>query len=176
MLLRATGLLGRRVGKRFRDSSSDEDMDQSESLKIHLVQIIHKKSLRDLYVLNKDFEVVDVKGDNGLFVGDHVVEYMGMDLRGKPYEAYRNEKMKLRSGAKVTLLVLRKSSDPKCLQPDFSLPKPKQTQFFCWECQKKMFLKSTRQYSEFEEHILTCKGLQIEPDQKGEPSKSGQRS
>ena len=173
MLRVGSSRLLRRIGKRFREdsSSSDEKMDDSESLNIHLVEIIHKKNLRNLYDLDKDFKVTDVMGNIGLFVGDHVVEFMGVDLRGKPYETYRNEKIRLKPSAKVTLLVLRRNSDSKCLQPDFSLPKPKQTQFYCWECGKLEYLKSMKDYEKNENHILTCHGLKGEPEEKGEPTK-----
>ena len=166
-MLRAGGLFGRRTGKRFRESSSSSD--ESDSLKIHLVEIIHKKSLRDLYVLNENFEVVEVNGDIGLSVGDHVVCYMGVDLRGKPYEAYKNAKLSISAISpfgKVTLQVLRRNSDPKCLQPSFPLfSKPKQTQIFCWECSKTVYLETLRDYGWSVKHILTCQGIELQPEQ-----------
>ena len=140
-----------------------EPMDQSGSIKIHLVKVVHFKPLRDIYRLDKKtLKVSQVLSDIGLSVGDQVVAFNGVELRGKSYEDYFDLKRKLPAGEKVTLVVARKSSDPQCLDPNFKLPEPKQTQIFCCQCSKTTFTSNGLEYARGIVHLMTCDGIQIE--------------
>ena len=85
--------------------------------------MVHFKPLRDIYRLDrKTLKISQVLSDIDLSVGDQVVAFNGVELRGKTHDAYFDLKRNLPTGDKITLLVARKSSDPRCLDPKFKLP------------------------------------------------------
>ena len=90
-----------------------QDVNNPQILKIH-----HKKRLRDLYVVDENFKVVSVDCDIGLRIGDIVIGFMDVDLRGKDISVYKAEKRKLKPHRIVSLVVLRNNSDNQLLQPN----------------------------------------------------------
>ena len=43
--------------------------------------------------------------------------------------------------------------------------KPKQTQIFCWECSQTVYLETLGDYGWSVKHILTCQGIELQPEQ-----------
>ena len=141
-----------------------EAMDQTGSIKIHLVKMVHFKPLRDIYRLDrKTLKISQVLSDIDLSVGDQVVAFNGVELRGKTHDAYFDLKRNLPTGDKITLLVARKSSDPQCLDPKFKLPESHlQTQIFCCKCGKTIYVSNFVEYGQGIVHLMTCDGIQVE--------------
>ena len=167
-----------RRSKRGREESGSdkEKMDDSETLKITLVEVVHKKSdSKVLYVLDKNtFEVTQVLSDIPLSDGDIVVKIGGVDLkgdtfwvdlRGKPYEVFSNAMERTRR--KVVLLVVKRNSDPKCLQPSFKLPVRMQILIYCLECGK--IVEGNAGYFRSVSHIFSCTGIEVDPEPQPQP-------
>ena len=81
-----------------------------------LVKVIHTNSPQDLYLLDQNFKVTSVKCHIGLNIGDTVVKFMTVDLRGQNYKVYEDVKKDLKEKQVVTLHVLRKDGDQQLLQ------------------------------------------------------------
>ena len=81
-----------------------------------LVEITYKNSPQDLYSLDQNFKVTSVESLIGLNIGDTIVEFMKVNLRGQAYKVYENRKKRLQDDQFVTLVVLRKDCDQQLLQ------------------------------------------------------------
>ena len=81
-----------------------------------IVKVIHKYNPQDLYELDQNFKVISVESHIGLYIGDTVVEFNKVDLRGQIYKVYEDLKNDLKPEQFVTLHVLRKDCDQGLLQ------------------------------------------------------------
>lgn len=98
------------------DENADEDINE-DTENIELLEITHTKNF-DLFKVDDDFKVVEVVCNLPMYVGDNVVEYMGIDVRGKSMAVLKDAFEKQKENGKVTFKVLRVNSPKRYLKSD----------------------------------------------------------
>ena len=97
----------------------EKELEEIES-NVAVVEIIHAKN-NILFKLNEEMKVIEVMSDIPLFVGDHVVELMGVDLRGKSKDVFITLWNKQLFGDKVAMKILRVNSPKIFLKRDIEV-------------------------------------------------------
>ena len=113
----------KKLKKKKSSSSDDEDMAENSHYG-DVVEITHSSSGFDywdnLYTIGRDLKIKDIHCDihiEDMFVGDSVLEFNGVDMRGKTWIDLKCEARKLKNNDKVTLKLLRVNGKKRYLHP-----------------------------------------------------------
>ena len=113
----------KKLKKKKSSSSEDEDMPESSHYG-DVVEITHTSSGYDywqnLYKVGRDLKIKDIScniHNEDMFIGDSVLEFNGVDMRGKDWYDLLREARKLKNNDKVTLKLLRVNGKKRYLHP-----------------------------------------------------------
>ena len=96
-----------------------EELNALES-QVEVVEIIYTKT-DPLFKIDDDLRITEVLSGIPLYIGDHIAEYMGVDLRGKSFDVFLTLRRKQLRGDKITMKVFRVNTPKIYLKRDIEV-------------------------------------------------------